>query len=101
MKKRGPYSILRYFDRVWHQGLLYKLCKIGIKGKLLQWFENYLENRKQRLIINGQASSWATVPAGVPQGSLLGPLLFIVYINYIVEGVNSNIKLFADDSHIC
>jgi hypothetical protein len=66
-----PYA----FDRVWHRGLLFKLKKLGNVGNLLLWFKDYLTNRKQRVVINGKESSWKTVNAGVPQGSILGPLI--------------------------
>jgi ribonuclease P/MRP protein subunit RPP40 len=65
---------------------------------LLQWFTNYLLNRQQRVVINGQHSAWGDVKAGVPQGSVLGPLLFLTYINDITENINTNIRLFADDT---
>ena len=61
---------------------------------------NYLTNRHQAVVTKGETSSYETVPAGVPQGSVLGPLLFIIYINDIVNGIESNIKLFADDTSI-
>ena len=91
-------DISKAFDRVWHRGLLSKLHKNGISGNLLTWFENYLQERKQRVVIDGQSSAYQTVPAGVPQGSVLGPLLFFIYINDITSVVNSEIRLFADDT---
>lgn len=91
-------DISKAFDRVWHKGLLYKLQQAGIGGKLYLWFENYLQSRKQRVVINSSASGWRDVKAGVPQGSILGPLLFLVYINDIVFDIRSTIKLFADDT---
>ena len=91
-------DVSKAFDKVWHDGLLYKLQKIGIMGNLLNWFRNYLTNRRQRVIIKGQSSEWGVIEAGVPQGSNLGPLLFVIFINDIVEAVNCNIKLFADDT---
>jgi hypothetical protein len=66
----------RAFDRVWRKGLLHKLKLIGVGGPLLSWFESYLSNRKQRVVIDGQYSQWKNINAGVPQGSVLGPLLF-------------------------
>ena len=65
------------FDKVWHKGLLFKLKSVKICGKLLKWFESYLENRKQRVVIKGQASQWYTTNSGVPQGSVLGPFFNI------------------------
>ena len=88
-------DISKAFDKVWHAGLLYKLEKNGISGNLLSWFSSYLKDRQQRVVINGQSSSWKTVQAGVPQGSVLGPLMFLVYINDIVDLVRCNIKLLT------
>ena len=93
-------DISKAFDRVWHAGLLYKLERNGISGSLLNWIRNYLSNRQQRVVINGQSSEWGTINAGVPQGSVLGPLLFLIFINDIVDIVRSNIKLFADDASL-
>ena len=93
-------DITKAFDRVWHKGLLHKLKTIGISGNLLNWFANYLSNRKQRVVINGKMSSYLNVTAGVPQGSILGPLLFLIYINDIVWELNCSIRLFADDTSL-
>ena len=88
------------FDRVWHEGLLYKRQCSGISGKLLTLLRSFLTNRQQRVVLNGKNSSWLTVKSGVPQGSVLGPLFFLVYINDLVDSVHSDIKLFADDTSI-
>ena len=93
-------DISKAFDRVWHKGLLFKLNSVGITGSLLQWFTDYLDNRKQRVVITGVCSDWSLVKAGVPQGSILGPLLFLLYINDIVENINSSVRLFADDTSL-
>ena len=92
-------DISKAFDRVWHTGLLAKLSRVGITGNLLKWFENYLSNREQRVVINGQSSEWKHIKAGVPQGSVLGPLLFLIFINDITNEVQSSeVRLFADDT---
>jgi hypothetical protein len=93
-------DISKAFDRVWHRGLLSKLEAIGIRGTLLNWFCDYLSNRKQATVIKGEKSDLMSIPAGVPQGSVLGPLLFLVYINDIVTDIESVIKLFADDTSL-
>ena len=73
-------DISKVFDRVWHKGLILKLKSVGITGKLLDWFCNYLSNRKQHVVLNGVSSDWADINAGVPQGSILGPLLYFWFI---------------------
>ena len=93
-------DISKAFDRVWIEGLLFKLSKIGIQGNLYNWFKNYLSNRFQRVFIRGKSSEWGQLHAGVPQGSVLGPLLFTIYINDLVDVVNCPIKMFADDTSL-
>ena len=85
------------FDKVWHKGLIAKLEQIGISNIALDLFINYLSNRKQCVVVDGIKSNFLDIEAGVPQGSRLGPLLFIIYINDIVEGLESEILIFADD----
>ena len=85
---------------MWHRGLLFKLQIAGISGSLLQWFTDYLHNRKQRVVLPEANSEWASVNPGVPKGSILGPLLFLLYINDIVEDIDSTIRLFADDTSL-
>ena len=91
-------DISKAFDRVWHAGILHKLKNNGITGSLNEWFSDYLTDRKQCVVINGHSSEYGTIEAGVPQGSVLGPLLFLIFIDDIKEGLESKISLFADDS---
>ena len=86
------------FDKVWHDGLIFKLKQNGVSGNLLKFFESYLCNRKQRVAMNGSYSDYACIESGVPQGSVLGPLLFLVYINDLEKDIISNVKFFADDT---
>ena len=89
------------FDRVRHKGLLYKPKCNGINGPLLSVVESFLTDRRQRVAFNGQSSNWKNVRLGVPQGSALGPLLFLIYINDLPQGLHAdNIKLFADDTSL-
>ena len=98
LEVRGIFlDISKAFDRVWHDGLVFKLKQNGISGNLLELFKSFLKNRKQRVVLNGQISSWANVSAGVPQGSILGPLFFLIYINDLCVGLESSPRLFADD----
>ena len=71
-----------------------------LSGELFNILTDFLDNRTQRIILNGQYSSWAKVEAGVPQGSILGPLLFLIYINDFSENLSSKPKLFADDTSL-
>ena len=86
--------------KVWHEGLLYKPKNNGINGNALQMIESFLHNRLQRVILNGQSSRWLSIRAGVLQGSVLGPLFFLIYINHLPEGLNCEVKLFADDTSV-
>ena len=92
-------DIAKAFDRVWHGGLLYKVHKLRIRGSLLWWIKDYLEDRFQRVVI-GVASGWRRLKAGVPQGSILGPLLFIIFIDDISASLDCYARLFADDVNI-
>ena len=87
------------FDKVPHQRLLTKLKAHGIDGKVFQWISSWIQNRRQRVVLNGTFSDWMEVISGTPQGSILGPLLFIIYINDIDDNITIDIlKKFADDT---
>ena len=90
-------DISKAFDKVWHEGLVFKLKCNGIQGDVLNLLTDFLNERCQRTLLNGKISDWAHVEAGVPQGSVLGPLLFLIYINDITVNIKSNIRIFADD----
>ena len=88
------------FDSVPHLRLISKLQSYGINGNLLTWIKNFLIGRQQRVVLNGSSSRWVNVTSGVPQGSVLGPLLFILYVNDITDGLQSTLEMFADDSKL-
>ena len=98
---RGVFlDLSKAFDRVWHDGLMYKLKTLGICGNYYGLIHSFLSDRHQRVVLNGQSSKWSHIKAGVPQGSILGPLLFLVYINDLPEGLTTSAKLFADDTSL-
>ena len=88
------------FDRVWHRGLILKLENYGFTGSLLSWFKDYLYNRKQCVKIANHVSETKSITSGVPQGSVLGPLLFLIYINDIADSLSSICNLYADDTSL-
>ena len=96
----GIFDISKAFDRVWHKSLMFKLKQNGINGKLLLCNSYYLSNGKQKVIVKSSSSSVQVVTTGVPQGSVLGPLLFLIYVNDIAESLLSLTRLFADDSSL-
>ena len=88
------------FDKVWHNGLLAKLSQIGVDGTFLNTIGSYLAGRQQIVVVDNVKSEPLDVKAGVPQGSRLGPLLFIIYMNDIIEDIESDILIFADDTSL-
>ena len=88
------------FDKVPHQRLILKLKSHGMGNSIINWIEQWLTDRRQRVVVDGEVSSWKSVLSGLPQGSVLGPILFLVYINDLEEGVTGNILKFADDTKL-
>ena len=88
------------FDSVPHRRLISKLRSYKINECLVRWVENYLQDRSQFVEINGDKSQWIPVTSGIPQGSVLGTLLFLIYINDLPENVNSTVYMYADDTKI-
>ena len=85
-------DLSKAFDRVWHEGLIYKMEFNRLHGNILRIVKIFLADRKQRVVLNGQRSKWDTISAGVPQGSVLGPLLFVIYINDVTDNVKCDIN---------
>ena len=88
------------FDKVNHLKLLFKLSQHGVKGKTLNWIRAFLLGRTQAVVLEGERSAEAPVTSGVPQGSVLGPLLFLLYINDLPQDIQSQVRLFADDTAV-
>ena len=91
-------DISKAFDRVWHAGLLHKLKSYGISGQIFGLISSFLSNRRLRVVLDGKSSQEYPVNAGVPQGSLLGPTLFLLYINDFPDDVIFDIAIYADDA---
>jgi hypothetical protein len=105
LSSTGQYKVVSLdissaFDRVWHVGLLAKLRAYGIQGSLYKWICSYLSGRFQRVVYKGTSSPWLPITAGVPQGSILGPTLFLLYINDLPAVISNKITMFADDTTI-
>ena len=88
------------FDKVPHQRLLRKLKSHGMGNRIINWIEHWITDRRRRVVVDGEVSSWKSVLSGVPRGSVLGPILFLVYINDLEEGVTGKILKFADDTKL-
>ena len=93
-------DLSKAFDSVPHNRLLMKIRAYGINGPLLSWLKSFLTDRFQRVVVRGTCSSWVSVKSGVPQGTVLGPIMFLIYINDISHGLTSPVKLFADDMKV-
>ena len=91
-------DIFKVFNQVWHEGLIFKLKTYGVEGKLIMLSGNYLKNRKQRAVLHGHGSSWEKILAGVPQGSVLRTLFFLIYINNLPHDISPICKIFANDT---
>ena len=88
------------FDKVSHSKLLFKLKFYGFSERMVNWINAFLSGRKQKVVLGDVCSDWAQVTSGVPQGSVLGPILFIIYINDLLELIQNDSKAYADDNKI-
>ena len=93
-------DISKAFDRVWHADLLHKLKSYGISGQIFSLISSFLSNRRLRVVLNGKSSQEYPVNAGVPQGSILGPTLFLLYINDLPDDVICDIAIYVDDTSL-
>ena len=94
------FDISKVFDRVWRDGLLFKLKQNGVSGNSFQLIKRFLSGRFQKVLLNDQTSDWETIQAGVSQGSILGPLFFLIYINDLTHYLNNNVTLLTDDTSL-
>ena len=94
-------DISKAFDRVWHAGLLHKFKSYGISGQIFGLISSFLSNRRLRVVLDGKSSQEYPVNAGVPQGSILGPTIFLLYINDVPDNVICDIAIYADDTTLC
>ena len=93
-------DLKKAFDKVPHQRLLLKLKAHGIGNGMINWIEKWLIDRRQRVVVDGEVSNWKAVLSGVPQGSVLGPILFLIYINDLDDDITSKVLKFADDTKV-
>ena len=93
-------DICKAFDKIWHDGVIFKLERNGMSGELLNILIDFLSNLNQRVLFNGEVSAWISVNAGVSQGSISEPLLFLIYINDLSNNLPSNVKLLADNTSL-
>ena len=91
---------MKAFDTVPHKRLIYRLRMNGINPSILRWIEIFLTGRKQQVCVNGSMSKWADGTSGIPQGTVLGPIIFVIYINYLPNEIKSDIYMFADDTKV-
>ena len=91
-------DISKAFDKVWHDGLIFNLKQNGISGGYIKLFENYLHNKKHCVVLNCFSYDYSIIESGVPQGSVLGPLLFLIYINDFERNIRSKVKFLTDDT---
>ena len=102
---RSPVDVVyldfqKAFDKVPHQRLLLKLNAHGIGKEVINWIETWLTHRRQRVIVDGEISNWKSVLSGVPHGSVLGPILFLIYINDLEDDISSKVLKFVDDTKV-
>ena len=94
------FDFKKAFDKVPNQRLIYKAEQYGIKGDIINWIKSFWSSRTQQVVINGESSECKDMTSGIPQGSVLGPLLFVIFINDLLDEVKSDMYLFADDTKV-